>query len=120
MGNVRYKFRAWHKDAKEMFHSSPARIFAWKDEENQPMEIMQYTGLKDKNGKEIYEGDILKGYGKEITRYVVAFTNGSFDLYHNFGRWGLLHRMYELDMRDMPPEIIGNIHENPDLLAIPG
>ena len=76
--------------------------------------LMQYTGLKDKNGKEIYEGDILKAYGKEITRFVVSFSNASFILYHQFGRWGLLARLFELD--DMPAEIIGNIHENPELL----
>ena len=77
--------------------------------------LMQYTGLKDKNGKEIYEGDILKGYGKEIKYFIVSFRNGSFELNHYFGRWGLLSRMLDSDMHDMPPEIIGNIYENPGL-----
>ena len=78
--------------------------------------LMQYTGLKDKNGEEIYEGDILKGYVKEIKRYVVSFNNGSYELHHEFARWGLLSRMFEINMKDMPVKIIGNIHENPELL----
>ena len=78
-------------------------------------ELLQYTGFEDKNGLKICEGDILKGYGTEIKRYVVAFTNGAFDLYHEFARWGLLSRMFEIP--DMPALIIGNIYENPDLLT---
>ena len=76
--------------------------------------IMQYTGLKDKNGKEIYEGDVLRGYGSAIKRFVVSFSNGSFVLYHNFGRWGLLSRIFEIE--ELPVEIIGNLYENPELL----
>jgi len=78
--------------------------------------LSEYTGLKDKNGVEIYEGDVLRGYGKEIKRYIVSFENGSFVLHHEFARWGLLYRMFEIDMKDMPVEVIGNIHENPELI----
>jgi len=73
----------------------------------------QYTGLKDKTGCEICEGDILKGYGSAIKRFVVSFSEGSFVLYHNFGRWGLLSRMFEIE--ELPVEVIGNIYENPEL-----
>ena len=73
----------------------------------------QYTGLKDKNGKEIYEGDIvtLTGEWEEIEYddcYIIAFENGCFrvgDGYDNEAGH------YLSDWR-----IIGNIHENPELL----
>lgn len=66
--------------------------------------LMQYTGLKDKNGKEIYEGDIVSD--TEIMDEV-TFVDGMFwlnyseePLYHYISVW----------------EVIGNIHENPELL----
>ena len=74
--------------------------------------IEQYTGLKDKNGREIYEGDIvtLNGEWEEIEHgdcSIVAFENGCFrvgDGYENEAG------SYLSDWR-----IIGNIHENPEL-----
>jgi hypothetical protein len=71
---------------------------------------MQYTGLKDKNGKEIYDGDIVKVSGfSELME--VYFKDGYFG-------WGKEHRgMYSFDpfgTEDL--EVIGNIWENPELL----
>ena len=61
--NREIKFRAWHKEAKEMFIEDGIKYrfgeclkFLW---EKQPVEVMQYTGLKDCKGVEIYEGDIV-------------------------------------------------------------
>ena len=69
--------------------------------------IMQYTGLKDKNGKEIYEGDILEDVRGNYHK--VIFENGSFKVV-----WP--HINYTLGSVKSKLEIIGNIHENPELL----
>lgn len=70
--------------------------------------LMQYTGLKDKNGKEIFEGDIVqfKSIRDIIERYEVVYTN--------YGEWAI--GMHRLSMRFKSCEIIGNIYKNPELL----
>ncbi|MDH5085859.1 YopX family protein [Clostridium perfringens] len=81
-------------------------------------EILQYTGLKDKNGKEIYEGDILsiKIYsGDKVIvegKTVVEFKDGCFGVI-----WG--HDKAFLSLNSFFKakfEVIGNIYENPELL----
>lgn len=80
----------------------------------------EYTGLKDKNGKDIYEGDCFAGDDCDI--YVVAWNEceAKFEVHiHGYGEDGVFE-LYSTDdiepfeLQDM--EIIGNIHENPDLI----
>lgn len=81
--------------------------------------IMQYTGLKDKNGVEIYEGDILKIYGS------IAKDDPAYGCYEPEGvvvyceeRAGFIFQNGYNEMlyqKTLNAEIISNIHENPEL-----
>ena len=87
------------------------------------IEIMQFTGLKDKNDKEIYEGDIIRiskvlDYDNFVTD--VYFKDSAYRYRHNDGSGSVLPRYtkkvkgYEKVTEDF--EIIGNIYENKELL----
>ena len=83
--------------------------------------LMQFTGCHDKNGVEIYEGDILRDTDSEI--YYVDFIRGCFYLktkYISFPHLGWTEwlPMCEIDRLANPVdfEVIGNIYENPGLL----
>ena len=120
------KFRGWN--SKEMIYypswftldrnnvlcfSNPPHNYVDDSDVDYPSRItlLQYTGLKDKNGKEIYEGDIFKyilddGFG-DVTEYTeeVIFNQGSFDLDN-----------CPLGAFCSDGEVIGNIYETPELL----
>ena len=81
-----------------------------------PSTVGQYPGLKDKNGKRIFDGDVakvLQGKDKDIA--YVGFENGAFMLYPKTGN--IYERtLWEYWYNDWDVEVIGNITDNPELL----
>jgi len=117
------RFRAWDKIDKKMHKVSMLNptseygekystvYFEEKTNSNDghrnyaEIELMQYAGLKDKNGKEIYEGDIVKGTKGQKGKSEVSYKNC---IWQPFGYLEIY------DGKEF--EIIGNIYENPELL----
>lgn len=123
------RFRAWLKNDKEMidadeihfdngqldFIGDAITFMRMADE----VELMQSTGLKDKNGKEIFEGDVVTNGWK---RQVVTF--GTQEVEEDFGSIRI-YRGFNLYLGGGYPnaimsefEVVGNIYENPDLLEV--
>lgn len=127
------KFRAWHKELKMMFEVLAINFFhkavtinidgeKYKVCKFNDTILMQYTGLNDKNGVEIFEGDIVKScvlINGHIYEYVgqvkfVAFSwvvsdkAGIYDPFYNYED-SCPDEIWEI-------EVIGNIYQNPELL----
>lgn len=117
------KFRAWFKNKKVM--SEVKKINFWSEELDtgafegkslEDVELMQATGLFDKNGTEIFEGDILADVdesGDELVYLYVIYKDGKFMAVENE------ERGYFADLVDCATyhSVVGNIYENAELLG---
>ena len=126
------KFRAWVKSENKLYPVEQWSNNSWiavpvqlsEDDwqlEQRPMEdviLMQFTGLKDKNGKDIYEGDIVKYQASLIPLveevYVCIWYQNGFG-YKKPGE----DDQASMYLQQSKLEVIGNIHENPALLSNP-
>lgn len=117
-----YKFRAWIRQDEwdeESKNQAYEMCYDLAFEEYEPINdllasvehLMQYTGLKDKNGKEIYEGDIVIGFPTGNQPAIVDFAHGAFMTY-----WKARDEWRWLYQPTYVWEVIGNIWENPKLI----
>jgi hypothetical protein len=105
------KFRAWDMAEKEMINWRNIKTNLWlylSGEYTEKHPLMQFTGLKDSKGKEIYEGDIVqfKEHGLQIRE--VYFDRGEFQC----SKTGVRH----LSNVNILSKVIGNIYENPEFI----
>jgi uncharacterized phage protein (TIGR01671 family) len=110
------KFRVWDGNKYNSLAKALSRELVYEDEYSLEINfnectLEQYTGLKDRNGKDIYEGDIVTWYINGHTRTGrVFYDTQAFDLYDDSKECGLIC----WDFLRGESEVIGNIHENPE------
>lgn len=126
------KFRAWHTEQKRMFEVyGIGKDFvtentldgvdhghnAFCDDDMNFIEIMQYTELKDKNGKEIYEGDIVFAKHWTPSHFVIKYIEGGFCGTFKGARIPTDINLF-YDSSGCAIQLVGNIFEHPELIII--
>lgn len=135
------KFRAWHKELKKMYpvlsmeqintkhmrtYSSQGDIFSINE-----IELMQWTGLQDKESRDIYEGDIINNpintvHGAHNQYGIIRFgEHETSDDYYASGAYGFyieyLNNVFRSTVDSLPMKdiiLLGNIYQNPELMEI--
>lgn len=127
-----HKYRAWHKQEQKMYevssiyfgvqygmgHSDRSNLVDLRDKsksyrEGEYIELMEYTGLKDKHGKEGYKDDLVKMFDRSLFQIVWNDHYARFQL--ELVKGEEIKKVYDMGMLQMG-EIIGNIYEQPELL----
>lgn len=119
------KFRAWDKTRLIMHKTSTFREICEGGLDDlrsfEEFEFLQFTGLLDKSGKEIYEGDILEfsrywsdHFGRDYSQVIFLEENAQFVFNHS-----TVGTPQDLGMINKEAKVIGNIYETPELLTTP-
>ena len=110
------KFRAWDTVSKHYVPENEVVLVNPYNFESYGNKYIweQYTGLKDKNGKEIYEGDIVLVAHHGLTPYVVTYRE--WDCTFACKNENLVDFVHMFKTMPQCYKVIGNIHENPELL----
>jgi uncharacterized phage protein (TIGR01671 family) len=126
MLNRDIKFRVWNGHAFKYIQFIPTMGFIFNDFHNAvdfgEDDPQQYTGCKDRDDRDVYEGDILESLtytsGGKGSRAIVSFNNDNFGGVMGWNLLDLSGEAWEYYYGESPNKywkIIGNIHENPDL-----
>ena len=110
------KVKAWNEDSSSFVRADLVELENMKLVDSRGLDLVWYTGLKDKNGTEIFEGDILQYPGcKSIVS--TCFLDGCFVVRPKIvHEEELLSRASGIDDHDGEAVVIGSIYENPELL----
>lgn len=109
--------KKWVVDNSVLFFKNSAKIYGalneWREVEVIPETVGQYTGLTDKNGKKIFEGDIVNYNG---TNHKVVFETRGESAYFGIEISNIETWRFCLEVPAKLMNVIGNIHDNPELL----